>query len=279
MPPGTGDIQITLSQTIRFTGAVVVTTPHKLALVDAAKGLGMFKSVNIPILSVVENMAYFKCDHGKKYYPFGQGGKDRLIAALGSNESEVSATQAKNMMTEGEIKQCPYISLPLTSESAGFVSQSDENENKSQDLIELTSPLVVSCPKSESVGIYHNLAQNIIEQTFLLQLQTLLTPSIELDSTKNSLKLRYFGMNETMDYILTAKQLYDRNPNDGKKRDISNETSKSSLFSWTSSTPRIVSIDLKGRYGVGIVFDDKRSDIYSYEVLKTILLEDTNQLI
>ena len=53
MPPGTGDIQITLSQCMQFTGAVIVTTPHHLALVDAAKGVEMFKKMNIPTLALV----------------------------------------------------------------------------------------------------------------------------------------------------------------------------------------------------------------------------------
>ena len=55
MPPGTGDIQLTLSQSAQFSGAVIVTTPHKLALVDAAKGVAMFDAVNIPTLALVSN--------------------------------------------------------------------------------------------------------------------------------------------------------------------------------------------------------------------------------
>ncbi|NHX33711.1 P-loop NTPase, partial [Escherichia coli] len=57
MPPGTGDIQLTLSQNIPVTGAVVVTTPQDIALVDAMKGIVMFKKVNVPVLGVVENMS------------------------------------------------------------------------------------------------------------------------------------------------------------------------------------------------------------------------------
>ena len=59
MPPGTGDIQLTLSQSVPITGAVVVTTPQDIALIDAKKGLRMFEKVNVPVLGVVENMSVF----------------------------------------------------------------------------------------------------------------------------------------------------------------------------------------------------------------------------
>ncbi len=75
MPPGTGDIQLTLVQTIPLTGAVIVTTPQEVALVDARKALKMFDRVNVPVLGIVENMSYFIApDTGKKYDIFGIGG-------------------------------------------------------------------------------------------------------------------------------------------------------------------------------------------------------------
>jgi len=75
MPPGTGDIALTLSQTLPLTGAVVVCTPQDVALLDAVKAIAMFNKVSIPILGVVENMSYFLCpDNGKRYDIFGSGG-------------------------------------------------------------------------------------------------------------------------------------------------------------------------------------------------------------
>jgi ATP-binding protein involved in chromosome partitioning len=75
MPPGTGDIALTLSQTLPLTGAVVVCTPQDVALIDAVKAIAMFRKVQIPVLGVVENMSYFLCpDNGKRYDIFGNGG-------------------------------------------------------------------------------------------------------------------------------------------------------------------------------------------------------------
>lgn len=79
MPPGTGDIQLSLAQSVRVSGAVIVTTPQDVALLDARKGIEMFKKVSVPILGVVENMSMHKCSHcGHEEAIFGTGGGDRL---------------------------------------------------------------------------------------------------------------------------------------------------------------------------------------------------------
>ncbi|GMV02147.1 MAG: iron-sulfur cluster carrier protein ApbC [Burkholderiaceae bacterium] len=79
MPPGTGDIHLTLAQKIPVTGAVIVTTPQDIALIDARKGLKMFEKVGVPILGVVENMAIHVCSNcGHAEHIFGQGGGERM---------------------------------------------------------------------------------------------------------------------------------------------------------------------------------------------------------
>lgn len=75
MPPGTGDVALTLSQLLPLSGAVVVCTPQEVALLDAIKAIAMFRKVDIPVLGMVENMSYFLCpDNGKRYDIFGSGG-------------------------------------------------------------------------------------------------------------------------------------------------------------------------------------------------------------
>jgi ATP-binding protein involved in chromosome partitioning len=84
MPPGTGDIQLTLSQKVPVTGAVIVTTPQDIALLDARKGLKMFEKVGIPIIGVVENMSIYicpNCDHQE--HIFGQGGGQKMCNDYG----------------------------------------------------------------------------------------------------------------------------------------------------------------------------------------------------
>jgi ATP-binding protein involved in chromosome partitioning len=84
MPPGTGDVQLTLSQKVPVTGAIVVTTPQDIALIDAKKGLKMFEKVGVPILGIVENMAMHVCSQcGHEEHIFGHGGADKMSAQYG----------------------------------------------------------------------------------------------------------------------------------------------------------------------------------------------------
>lgn len=85
LPPGTGDIQLTIVQTVPLTGAIIVSTPQTVALDDARKGVAMFSKVNVPILGIVENMAYFTPPDApeKKYHIFGKDGAKNLAGKMG----------------------------------------------------------------------------------------------------------------------------------------------------------------------------------------------------
>ena len=84
MPPGTGDAQLTLSQRAKLAGAVIVSTPQDLALIDARKGLNMFRKVNVPLLGIIENMSHFLCtDCGARHDIFGHGGAAAEAEKLG----------------------------------------------------------------------------------------------------------------------------------------------------------------------------------------------------
>lgn len=113
LPPGTSDIHLTLVQTIPVTGAIIVTTPQKIALVDAAKGLSMFQQpqINVPVLGIIENMAYFTPDElpDNKYYIFGKDGGKQLakkndVAFLGEIPIVQSIRESGDEGTPAAIK-------------------------------------------------------------------------------------------------------------------------------------------------------------------------------
>ncbi|HZT20233.1 MAG TPA: iron-sulfur cluster carrier protein ApbC [Dongiaceae bacterium] len=84
LPPGTGDAQLTMAQQVPLSGAVIVSTPQDIALIDARKGLNMFRKVDVPVLGIVENMSYFRCPHcGERSEVFSHGGARREAERLG----------------------------------------------------------------------------------------------------------------------------------------------------------------------------------------------------
>ena len=127
MPPGTGDIQLTLSQRVPLTGAVIVTTPQDIALLDAKRGLKMFEKVGVPILGIVENMAVHVCSNcGHQEHIFGADGGKKMAAEYGMD----------------------YLgALPL---SMGIRVQADSGR-----------PTVVSDPDGEIAGLYKAMARQI----------------------------------------------------------------------------------------------------------------------
>jgi ATP-binding protein involved in chromosome partitioning len=127
LPPGTGDIQLTLSQRVPMTGAVIVTTPQDIALLDARKGIKMFEKVGVPILGIVENMAVHVCSNcGHAEHIFGEGGGQKLAQQYGTD----------------------YLGgLPLDMK---IRLQADSGK-----------PTVVSDPDSEVAGIYKAVARQV----------------------------------------------------------------------------------------------------------------------
>lgn len=146
MPPGTGDIQLTLAQKVPVAGAVIVTTPQDIALLDARKGIEMFRKVNIPILGVVENMAVHICSNcGHAEHLFGEGGGERLAV---SYDAELLA------------------SLPL---SMAIRLQCDGGE-----------PTASADPESQIAMIYQQLARTVGARLSVLNAQDTAMPSIEI---------------------------------------------------------------------------------------------------
>ena len=130
LPPGTGDVQITLGQTAEIDGAIIVTTPQDVALIDVKKGIQMFNEVEIPILGIVENMSYFICpDNNKKYEIFGKSKTEEI---------------AKQYGTEVLSK------IPI--------------EPKVAEFGDLGIPIVLAKPDSDSAKAFEEAAQNLIKR-------------------------------------------------------------------------------------------------------------------
>ncbi|MBE6445770.1 MAG: Mrp/NBP35 family ATP-binding protein [Alphaproteobacteria bacterium] len=130
MPPGTGDIQITLSQRLDLSGAVIVSTPQDIALIDAIKGVNMFKRVDVPILGIVENMSYYICPHC--------GSKDEIFGHAGAQET------AKEMGV-------PFLGeIPLHIDIRTYADGG--------------KPIVVAAPNSEYANAYLDIADKVITQ-------------------------------------------------------------------------------------------------------------------
>lgn len=128
MPPGTGDAQLTMAQQVPLAGAVIVSTPQDLALIDARKGLNMFKRVDVPVLGIVENMSFFLCpDCGGRHDIFGHGGA----------------------RAEADRLDVPFLGeIPLTM--------------KIRETSDAGTPVVVSDPEGEVAGIYREIAAKVV---------------------------------------------------------------------------------------------------------------------
>ncbi|OVA01673.1 ATPase-like [Macleaya cordata] len=130
MPPGTGDAQLSISQRLQLSGAVIVSTPQDIALIDARRGANMFRKVEVPILGVIENMSCFKCPHcGEQSYIFGRGGARRTADEM-------------DMEFLGEI--------PLEMDVR---TSSDEG-----------CPVVISSPDSAVSEAYNNVARKVVNR-------------------------------------------------------------------------------------------------------------------
>tara|TARA_B100000427_G_scaffold328653_1_gene342308 strand:- start:988 stop:1812 length:825 start_codon:yes stop_codon:yes gene_type:complete len=107
MPPGTGDTQLTFAQDVKVDGAIIVSTPQELALMDVQRGIQMFEKTKVKIIGLVDNMSFFKADDGKKYNLFGEGGVERLA-------KEFNKKFLGKIPISTELRESADLGLPLT---------------------------------------------------------------------------------------------------------------------------------------------------------------------
>jgi ATP-binding protein involved in chromosome partitioning len=153
MPPGTGDVQLTAAQQMPLSGAIIVSTPQDLALIDARKGLNMFRKVNVPVLGIVENMSYFECPKcGERSEIFGHGGARMEAERLG----------------------VPFLGgVPLDME---IRATSDEGQ-----------PIVASHPDGAHAGIYREIAARAWEQLQAGANAQVSSPRLEIGADRGEL--------------------------------------------------------------------------------------------
>ncbi|KAG7036332.1 Iron-sulfur protein NUBPL, partial [Cucurbita argyrosperma subsp. argyrosperma] len=146
MPPGTGDVQITMSQRLLLSGALIVSTPQDVALMDARRGIKMFSNVHVPILGIVENMSYFTCPHcDERSYIFGRGGSRKAADEMG----------------------IPFV---------GEVPLEEKNRKGCDEGV----PIVMSEPNSLVSTKYVEIAEKVMERIEEVERQKLLYPKIQL---------------------------------------------------------------------------------------------------
>src|SRR5581483_9493023 len=159
MPPGTGDVQLTMAQQVPLSGAIIVSTPQDLALIDARKGLNMFRKVDVPVLGIIENMSYFVCPKcGERSDIFGHGGAEKEAEQLG----------------------VPFLgAVPLHMD---IRATSDEGR-----------PIVASSPDSPHAQVYRDIAARAWDQLQGSPGARLEPPRLEIGRDKAALEVGFQG--------------------------------------------------------------------------------------
>jgi len=236
MPPGTGDIHLTIGQSIPMRCAVVVTTPHKLAYADVAKGIKMFGRLNVPCVSIVENMSYFDGDDGKRYFPFGQG-------------------SGKQIKEEFAIPH--LIQMPIREEVS---SGSDEGV-----------PCVISQPQSDIADAMQGLGATVVKE--IAKLNKRRRNIVKYDPMMHEIDVSLFEESDSADdegdTFAVEPKVVRQNDQSAKFTD---QLTGKPLASEVDFNPDIFPLEITplGNYAVQISWSDGFNQIATYEQLKVM---------
>ena len=171
-PPGTGDIQLTLTQLLPLSAAVIVTTPQNLSFVDVVKGIQMFDKLKVPTVAVVENMSYFDCSGcGTKHYPFGHGARQKLVDQFGIANS---------------------FEIPI---DPSFSLHGDQG-----------CPLVLADPKSDLAATYQKLSDAVVREISTLKFGGLEKPRVSFSAEKGLI----ISLSDGTEMVRTATEIRQR---------------------------------------------------------------------
>ncbi|TDH68954.1 uncharacterized protein CCR75_003558 [Bremia lactucae] len=236
MPPGTGDIQISLSQQMAISAAVVVTTPQRLSFIDVEKGIAMFNDLKIKTVAVVENMSYFDCLHGQRHQPFGPGHTQELV---------------KNYNIKHVFK------LPI---SEHFSSSADSGR-----------PFVLSGISLAEEKTYESLATTIAKEIVILKHKVRPAPEMNYDRDRG-IVLRIFNSTEATEALLHPADLRAR----CRCAECIDEFTGSQILNLATIPDDIYPtvVEQKGNYAIAVTWSDGHSSsLYTYDELTALIVE------
>ena len=230
MPPGTGDIQLSLCQDLSISSSVTISTPQSLSLIDTYKGIRMFTKMKVPVDMYVENMAYFKCNHNEIYYPFGKGNIDHVTKHFCIPTS---------------------MQLPLNQ----HLSQEDE------------LPVSISNPNSEIGLKFKEMAEKISLEILKSSLSPA-KPSYTVQYRKddNSILFRKMFGTQAQQFSINPYQLR----NQCKCAKCVDEFTGEQIYNGEHKDVVPLAIDYEGNYGINVQWSDNHSSIYSYDSLEKL---------
>ncbi|CAM8945853.1 unnamed protein product [Rhodiola kirilowii] len=245
MPPGTGDIQLTLCQVVPLTAAVIVTTPQKLAFIDVAKGVRMFSKLKVPCVAVVENMCHFDAD-GKRYYPFGRGsGTQECTQFLFQSSSHCKLNPVVEQFGIPHLFDLPIRPNLSASGDSGI-------------------PEVVADPLGDVANIFQDLGVCVVQQCAKIRQQV--STAVTYDKSFKAIRVKVPNSDEEF-YLHPAT--VRRNDRSAQSVD---EWSGEQKLQFNDVPEDIQPQDIRpmGNYAVSITWPDGFSQIAPYEQLQTL---------
>jgi ATP-binding protein involved in chromosome partitioning len=239
MPPGTGDIQLSMAQNVPLSGAVIVSTPQDLALIDARKGLNMFRQVNVPVLGIVENMSYFLCPKcGERADIFGHGGARDEAAKL-------------NLPFLGAIPL--HIDVRATSDAG--------------------TPITATAPESLHAGLYRDLAAKTWAEMLAAKGQRIDPPELDLREGGKTLAVKFPNSasgGKGTSFELSAEMLRVMSPS----AEVQGHSPDQRVTVGRKRNVKIKDLQPVGTYAIRIVFDDGHSTgLYAWNYLQLLHTE------